>query len=67
MSAIPWELAPNLQRAQELGVLSMQEASEIEDAAMLLWDSETAVLPKHLHPAASRLWLWELEVSAPMQ
>lgn len=49
----PWLLQPL--RAQ---VLSLAEAAEIWDH-VLLQTEEYSPLPRHLHPAAQRLHLWE--------
>lgn len=41
-------------------VLLAHEAAEINDLT-LMSASDVTVLPRHLHPAAERLALWEME------
>lgn len=57
-----WLLAPLMDQ-----VLTQAEASEMFDCWLMTPEGETRLLPDHLHQAAERMFLWEMEVQARVQ
>lgn len=57
-------LAPHLLRALRAGAIDLQEANELQTFNQ---QQRLADLPEHLLQAASRLWLFQLPVEAPVQ
>lgn len=62
-TSVTWQFLPQwLQEPVLMGALSLVEAAELWDHSLLA-TAEFNPLPKHLHPAAERLFLLETHAS----
>lgn len=61
--ADPYSLPQWLSEAMQAQVISPQEAEEIWNCWLLTPEGQSLPLPEELYPAASRLFLWEMEAA----
>ena len=67
MSATPWQMTPWIQEAYQAGVLTLLEASCLEDFWLAAPVDQFSPLPPSLQAAGGRMGLWEMQVASPHQ